>query len=285
MKKVLTALMSALLMVSMISCSASEDSNENDDRDIVIHYDENSGGSNSGGKDEIIIYFEGGQADENLVVDEYTGFADIINSTPTKEGYLFAGWYSNKGLTDYINPENITNTQLKRGTAYAKWITVPEMMTYSVRSEQVKITDSGRANQQMDIVRISQDYNVTDLLRAGYRTLTVSISFEVSEKQDGYQYIFLYSSTSCASGESSLLDYYDKYVMGESSDEDPSLLWGQKFEHGSGMQDTSWETKSYEITVDLDNLMDDLYIRYGASGKNEDSWYNRNVTVSIIPNR
>ncbi|MBQ7355481.1 MAG: InlB B-repeat-containing protein [Clostridia bacterium] len=285
MKKVLTVLTCALLMAAMISCGSTEEgSGENDDRDIVIHYDENSGGSSSGGSNEITIYFEGGQSDENLVVDEYTGFADIIQSTPTKEGYLFAGWYSNKGLTDYIDPDNITQTQLKRGTAYAKWITVPEMTTYSVRSEEVKITDSGRENQQMDIVRISKDYNVTDLLRAGYRSLTVSITFEASEKHDGYQHVFLYSNTSCATGESSLLDYYDKYVIGESSD-DPSLLWGKKFEHGSGVLDTSWGTQSYEITVNLDDLIDELYIRYGASGKNEDSWFNKNVVVTVIPNR
>ena len=126
---------------------------------------------------------------------------------------------------------------------------------------------------------------MTDLKRAGYTKITVALSADVCEIDDGYQYIFLYSNTKCASNDiSSVMDFYDKYVFGEESS-DPSLLYMHKFEHAPGVADSSIQTVSFEVTLDLARLTDDLYVRYGASGKNDDDWMNSNVCVTVIPEK
>ena len=42
---------------------------------------------------------------------------DLADYTPTKEGYDFAGWYSNKALTEKVISVKLT----KNTTVYAKW--------------------------------------------------------------------------------------------------------------------------------------------------------------------
>ena len=232
---------------------------------------------------EITINYGGGQGDNNLVVDKNTEFEDFVRSIPTKEGYVFAGWYSDAMYTDYIDPYRISKTQLKNGTAFAKFILVPESVNYNVRTDTITITDSGRKNQKMDIVQISEDYSVKDLIRAGYKSLKITLTASVCEVDDGYQYIFLYSDTNCADNDvSSLMDIYDKYVFGNDS-EDPSLLYAHKFDHGVDKVDTSWGNISFTINIDLIKLKDDLYIRYGASGKNDDDWRNKDIFVTVQP--
>ncbi len=207
-------------------------------------------------------------------------FEEVVSSRPTKDGMEFAGWYSDATYTDYINPSSITNAQKKKGTAYAKWITVEASHVYNVRSETATITDSGRDNQKMDHVPLSANYNVVDLQRAGYTSLDVQVNLELREIDDGYQYVFLYSNTSCTTA---VTKFVDKYLfLGDKAD-DPSLLGGYKYEHGPGTKYTDWGTLNYNATVALSDLTKDIYVRYGASGEKDDDWQNRNVTVTVTP--
>lgn len=231
---------------------------------------------------KITVNYDGGTND-NLIIDENTEFKDIIFSKPTKEGYVFAGWYSDANFNDYINPSNITKTQEKQGTAYAKWIVVKDFAEYTARTHEATITDSGRSKQQMDIVRISSDYNVLDLQRAGYKNLLISIDLQIREIDDGYQYVFLYRDQYCTdSSVDSLLDIYDKYIFGETK-EDPSLLYMYKYEHGPGYENTNWSKVSFEVEIPLTSLVNDLYLRYGASGKNDDDWRNKEINLKVTP--
>ncbi len=232
---------------------------------------------------EIKINTDGGGMSSNLQIDQDTTFDDIIASIPTKAGYAFAGWYSDEALTDYIIPSHITNTQYKKGTAYAKWIDVSPV-DYDIRSNTVTITDSGREKQHMDKIPISQDLDFIDLERAGYSSVKVRISMNIKEVDDGNQYIFIYKDTSCTSNDvSSLTDFYDRYVFGESPSEDPSLLYMYHYEHGAGEKDTSWETITFEVVLNINYLKKDLYLRYGASGKKNDDWCNNSVKVTVTP--
>jgi len=218
-----------------------------------------------------------------LMVEKNTALETVVSYTPQKEGYVFAGWYSDSGFSDYINPNAVTRLQKKAGTAFAKWIVVPTSKIYTVRRDQATITDSGRDKQQLDCVGLAADYNIQDLKRAGYMSLQIKLTALVSEKDDGYQYIFLYKNQQCNSSDiGSLDDFYDKYVFGE-DETDPNLLYGKQFEHGGSVADSSWQLVTLETTISLDNMENDLYIRYGASGKNDDTWYNKEVTVEISP--
>ena len=239
--------------------------------------------SSCGSNKEVIVNYGGGQADASL--GEKPSLEQIVNSTPTKEGCVFAGWYSDPAFTSYINPIAITKQQKSNATAHAKWITVEESKTYAVRSNSVTVTDTGRSKQPFDKVGIISDYNVLDLQRAGYKSIDVTVSLALSEKDDGYQYIFLYADEKCQdSNISSLLDIYDKYVFGEEK-EDPSLLYAYKHDHNPDAADSSWETVTFSVTIELSKLKSDLYIRYGASGNKGDDWLNKDVSVTVSPKK
>ena len=81
------------------------------------------------------------------------------------------------------------------------------------------------------------------------------------------------------------MEFYDKYVFGEGTAEDPSLLHAFQYEHGSGEKDTDWDRITLRKSLRISDLKNDLYIRYGASGKDEDTWKNKNVVVTITPSK
>ncbi len=233
------------------------------------------------GKKEVLVTLNGGTLDSTYI--ENAEFDDLIATVPTRDGYVFAGWYGDAAYTDYINPGAITETQKENGRAFAKWITVPESTSYNVRSDAATITDSGRANQKMDIVSISEQYNVNDLIRAGYTSLNVKVKLTVCEVDDGYQYVFLYKNEQCIKpATSSLIGIVDKYILGEDED-DPSLVYTYKFEHDPSMSNHTWETYEFETTVSLSSLEKELYLRYGASGNGDDTWQNKDILVTVSP--
>ena len=220
-------------------------------------------------------------------IPEGTKFSEVVKMKPSKEGFAFAGWYSDEALTDYIIPDHITDKQYQKATLYPKWIKV-DPVTFDVRKDEATIRDTGRIHQVMDTVYLSQSLNVTDLTRAGYTKIKVDISLEVKEVNDGYQYIFFYSDTNCAAPENddSLADklfgdHLDE-ILGSNDGSDPSLIWTKQFEHGA-KKDTAWSVHTFTTYIELGSLNDNLYVRYGASGNDDDDWINRNVTVTVTP--
>lgn len=219
----------------------------------------------------------------NVTDEQRKALDEKIGEIPVKEGYVFAGWYSDKQFSDYIIPGFPMDSQYVKGTAYPKWITVSEFVEYEVRDYSTSITDSGRENQQMDTVFVNKDYNFTDLKRAGYRYLEVKISMEISEKNDGYQHVYIYKDTNCISSNTSVMDLWDKYVEGQKTDNDPSMLHWQRFDYGGEGVSEEWGKVTVTALLKLEDLKDSLYIRYGASGKEADTWYSRNVVVTVTP--
>lgn len=199
-------------------------------------------------------------------------FADAVKLIPSKEGFVFAGWYSDAELKDYIIPNHITSTQYSKGELYPKWIKV-DPVSITVRSDSATITDSGRAKQMMDTVLVEEHFDMTDLKRAGYTKLRVTISFDACEVNDGYQYVFLYQDTNCPSSDDKnsvadvLFGSYLDEILGSEDSGDPSLLWARKFEHGGNKKNTTWETHTYEALISIDSVQDNLYIRYGPPEK------------------
>ena len=273
MKKLLSILLVSIFLFSLVACSSDSG------KEIIVNYE------NVEKQKEpptLNVMYGDNSVDPTITIDEKTRFIDIVNSTPTREGYEFAGWYSDSAFTDRIDPKAITKAQYSRGYAYAKWITV-DTVSYNVRTDEASITDSGRENQTMDVVYLGSDFNFADLKNAGYGKVKITVKVDIAEIDDGYQYVFLYKDSNCASSSAnSLMDLYDKYVFGEEED-DPSLLFGQQFDHYPEGTDTSPKTYSFDAVIDVTNLKDNLYIRYGASGKGGDTWKCSNVVVTVTP--
>lgn len=229
---------------------------------------------------KVVINTNGGSIDSAYA--DNADFEDIVASIPEKEGYVFAGWYTDAAFTDYINPNAITEKQKDANRAFAKWITVPESCTYGVRKDETTVTDSGRANQKLDEVFIAKDYNTTDLLRAGYTSFELTVKYSACEVNDGNQFIMIYKDEKCQQpANSSLSGLFDKYIAGEDG-EDPSLLYKHRFEH-SGSANSEWKDYEFETTVPISAIGEKIYIRYGASGEGEDTWKNKDVILIVKP--
>ena len=99
------------------------------------------------------------------------------------------------------------------------------------------------------------------LKQQGYDKISISFKFDAYEKNDGYQYVFLYDGTS----------------------ESSTLLYEQEFEHVPGSQSSTVKTYSFYTIIDLDDISTNyIYIRYGASGSGSDTWYNSNLKINIV---
>lgn len=224
----------------------------------------------------ITINTNGGQME--TMENEKPSINEIIDTIPTKEGYIFGGWYADKKLTQLVTSDSENLGQVKE--VYAKWITADEK-EYDVRNYSATITDSGRKYQQYDIIRLAEDFDYQGLIYAGYTEFKVTFSFEISEQHDGYQYVFLYKNQTCV--DTASLDYFISNTLYGQTPSDPTLLCSYRFEHTPGIADSSWMPYSFTAYVGIEDLEEELYIRYGASGKYDDNWLNRNVVVYVEP--
>lgn len=224
----------------------------------------------------VSVELNGGNID--MDISEEVSIKDVLDKTPTKDGYIFGGWYSDKQLTKLVTEDSEDLNKVDK--LYAKWITADPKI-YEVRNDLVKITDSGRKNQQLDIVYLSKDYDYQGLKYAGYTELKIEFTFSIYEIDDGYQYVFLYSDKNCV--DTSSLDYFISNKLFGKTPDDPSLLCSYRFEHGSGYKESTRSNYSFTAYVSLDDMKDDLYIRYGASGNSDDDWYNSNVFIKVTP--
>ncbi len=130
-----------------------------------------------------------------------------------------------------------------------------------VRSTEYTISDSGRFNQPLDRITTS-DYNYSPLqMKNNYMYITIKVEINIKEIDDGYQYIFLYNGVESNS----------------------TLLGTKEIEHGSGKLNETYQKYSFEFSkIPLSSFAtDDIVLRYGASGTNDDNWVNSNLHISI----
>lgn len=206
----------------------------------------------------------------------------LVSSTPTREGFVFGGWYSDPAFKTKVNEENWLSFATVH-TLYAHWISL-DPITYNVRNSVVTITDEGRAYQTADVVDLSGDFDFSSLRDAGIERLHISVSFKARECDDGYQYCFIYPGLACTRKDNSLFGVIERNIIGEQSQGSDHCLFEYQFELGSGHRSTSWETVFFETTLLLDDLQAEaLVLRYGASGKYDDNWQNTDVIISVTP--
>ncbi len=173
-------------------------------------------------------------------------------------------------LVAQINPEKAAAveaeflTQLaERGSLLASFVydyVVPEQTALqTVFDDEKTIKDNGVLSNPYDEINFS-DFAI-DLAAAkeqGYTSLTFYIRLNVKEVDDGYQYIYLYSSPVANNA-------YDCGVMTTGSN---------RFEHKPGSKDANWGIHEFTFkNVDINRFTEASFvIRYNASGDGDDDW-------------
>jgi hypothetical protein len=173
--------------------------------------------------------------------------------------------------------ENEFQLQLaERGSQLASFVynyVVPEQTALQTVFEDEKtINDNGVLSNSYDVINFS-DFGI-DLAAAkeqGYKSLTFYIRLNVAEVNDGYQYIYMYSSP-VADG---------KYDCGTPNS------GTNRFEHTHGSKDSSWGIHEFKFeNVDINRFTEGLFvIRYDASGDGGDDWKRGTGQVQITVNK
>lgn len=222
----------------------------------------------------------GGKCSEQLKTS-YNILDEIALPIATKNGSVFCGW---------VTPSNETVSRIsdRAEDLYLTASFTPTKFSTFLRSETATVTDSGRVNQKYDYVNLNKYVSLSALAANGYTSVDITVTLDVKEVDDGYQYCFLYADGNVGSNaySSSLAGFFDRYILGkEATRDDPSFLAGYRFEHGPGKKNTSWATYDLKFTVSTEDLISlgngNLYIRYGASGKFDDNWQNKNVSITF----
>ncbi len=198
-------------------------------------------------------------------------YGETINKedikAPKKNGYIF---YSFAGEIPDKMPSNDVDI-------LASYLNSSQAFT---RTEEEKITDSGREKQPYDKITIT---NLDKYQELGYTKIKVSISIDISEKNDGYQHIFLYNNLD------NLQNPFvnELYVLKDVNGNECKV----KYDHGGDGVTTTYKTYNFETTISIANIISfndstsstdyNLYVSYGASGEDEDTWYNKNLKVKI----
>lgn len=242
------------------------------------------------------ITYDLGIAEKSNNPNQYVSSDSITLKVPEydDDSFIFCGWYEDSDFTKKVTSIKNTSGNKKLYASFIKKMSDK----LCVRSSAVTITDSGRANQAYDVIYV-KDYlgkEPKELAEMGIKYIDVCLSLDVSEVNDGYQYVFLYNTTTVKSrsNDNIISSYVNIFVdamssaihnaLGESEarKEDEGLVssvW--KFEHSPGKKDTSWGAYGATFRVPVARLDEAIYIRYGASGNFEDTWKNQNVSAYI----
>ena len=222
----------------------------------------------------------GGKCSEQLKTS-YNVLDEIALPSVTKDGNIFCGWVT-------ASNETVSRISDRAEDLYLTATFTSTEFNAFLRYDTATITDSGRVNQKYDYVDLNKYVSLSALAANGYSSVDITVTLDVKEVDDGFQYCFLYADGNVGSNaySSSLVGFFDRYILGqEATRDDPSFLAGYQFEHGPGKKNTSWATYNLKFTVSISDLISlgngNLYIRYGASGKFDDNWQNRNVKITF----
>lgn len=229
----------------------------------------------------------------------YTNWANTIDNSPTlirtssdglvplwnllpsaynKQSYVnkLIEWYSS-----YVNEYNgsLLSSRDFANTLSNKYISVPYK---SVRTKAVLIDDSGRFNHNIcDIIdldtfglNLDEMYPYNVLKEVGYKTITVRIKMDMCEVNNGYQYICIYNNL-CTN-------------MTDEEKDSHKVAPDIKHSYGGSDTETSYSTVYFVFeNIPIEKFSDGhrMVLRYGASGKYEDDWKNKNLCIELEYNK
>ena len=162
--------------------------------------------------------------------------------TVTKANHVFIGWF--------IGDKEITSKTIMTVTSdhkiTAKWLRTTSSFECSVDNgyRDKNISDSDNYSETW-----TTGLNYAELAKYGYTEITVTVTFDIYEKDDGYQEVWTYNK------------------------KDGAQLCHAQYESPH----KSWNRVTFSFTEDLSNLYCNdgyiyLYFKYGAHGKLGDDW-------------
>lgn len=128
-----------------------------------------------------------------------------------------------------------------------------------IRSAEYTIKDTGFDKQPYDEINLDSlsEYSHAILRHYGYKNMQVNLTLDMKQKDNGYQWFLM--------------------CFDVGSKENSIIL---EYEHPFSSH--SYVTEHITIpTMSTSHFTDTLVIRYSASGKFDDTWYNKNLYVSI----
>lgn len=184
-----------------------------------------------------LTFVSGGQVVNTITKVEGEEIPPI--SDLTKENSVFVGW-------DKEIPTRMPAYDL---TINAKWLALTDKWIASTENgrRDKTITDADGVYDTIQFTNI----NVPELLKLGYKTVTLYVNIDVKEINDGYQNFWIYGTNGS--------DYLKK----------------EEFEHGGSGKNTNWSTHKFSYSFNLEDLLDSrsqFKIEYGANGYGSDDW-------------
>ena len=170
----------------------------------------------------------------------------------------FRGWFDDKELTHRVFV--IAANSKKDVDLYAKW---DFSVSHSSQSEHL-VTDADQFDQVIEENHFSlykmAALTKTNLITLGIKEVTFTITFQMKEKNNGYQYMFLYNSKD---KDSAKCFYYNGY------------------NYGGGIIKKDYEDVKEVFSVATSEIGNDFYMLFGANGAGADDWYYRNLTFKM----
>jgi hypothetical protein len=129
-----------------------------------------------------------------------------------------------------------------------------------IRGDFQRITDAGPLKNPYDVVNFAKTFDV-DLDRykeKGYTKINFSIQMDMREIDDGYAWVYLYSSDT------------------------PSTSYQIASDMRDLNSDKQWRPEYITfLKIDINSFDKSFVIRYDGTGKNDDDWENKNVKVKL----
>lgn len=216
----------------------------------------------------------------------YEGWANSIDSRPTlirtsSDGLvplwqLLPSTYNTIAnqdkLMEWFNDYNkrindANNANYKNSNGDKKEIIVPYA---AIRSGTYTITDEGRyVHNLYDVVNLLSfgEFSSQVLSAQGYEKVDIYIQMHMRELDEGYQYICLYNDIGKSDSYKVCSDIMYEYK-------------GSSF--GKEYTTSPLEFSFLDISIDNFTSSEKIVIRYGASGRNDDDWQNKNLKVMLV---
>lgn len=141
---------------------------------------------------DITYNLNGGILSEDADLEYYSGSV-VTLPVPTKDGYLFLGWYENKELSD--NPvESILENSTGDKTYYASWLSAKELFNNFIPktvTSNLNLYKTHPDNSQIKINWNSSDKRTINLngeINQGHRNINVDLTMTLTYKNSSVAY-------------------------------------------------------------------------------------------------
>lgn len=240
------------------------------------------GAENQSGSCNVVFDANGGMFyDGSTTFSEFNLSKDTTLSqptSPTRNGYTFAGWSISKNTNEYWN---FASDKLKNDlTLYAIW-----------KLERVEVVDSDSVSKTFyGELKVEDNYGKYNANGAGYianfeylqvdisnlnldeikslnQNIALTIELSIREKYDGYQEIFVYNSN---------VDKNDVQIGAI-----VPIAKGE-VEHGVGKTNRTYARYKLSAVISPDAITSNvLWIAFDAYGISEDTWYAKDINVRL----